>query len=58
MLDALGVRPERVPAEVDQAASLFRTVTAERRLLVLLDNARDADQIRPLLPGGPGAWSS
>ncbi|GAA1739250.1 AfsR/SARP family transcriptional regulator [Luedemannella helvata] len=54
LLDALGVRPERVPDDADQAASLYRTVTAERRLLVLLDNARDADQVRPLLPGGPG----
>jgi DNA-binding SARP family transcriptional activator/Tfp pilus assembly protein PilF len=53
-LHALGVAAERVPAELDQAGGLYRTLLADRRLLVLLDNARDAEQVRPLLPGSPG----
>jgi len=49
-LSALGVPAERVPADVDQAASLYRSLLADRRMLVLLDNAASADQVRPLLP--------
>jgi hypothetical protein len=52
-LRALGVEAHRIPAEVAEAACLFRTVLAKRRVLVVLDNAADADQVRPLLPSNP-----
>ncbi|MDX3847138.1 BTAD domain-containing putative transcriptional regulator [Streptomyces europaeiscabiei] len=51
---ALGVAGERIPDTPEAAADLYRTLAAERRMMVVLDNAVDVDQIRPLLPGGPG----
>jgi DNA-binding SARP family transcriptional activator len=53
-LDALQVPADRIPAETGTRAGLYRSVMAGRRMLVVLDNARDADQVRPLLPGSPG----
>ncbi|MEV4014988.1 BTAD domain-containing putative transcriptional regulator [Nonomuraea angiospora] len=51
LLNALGVVGQRVPAETDARSALLRSVLAGRRVLMLLDNARDAAQVRPLLPG-------
>ncbi len=53
-LGALRVPAERVPTEVEQAAGLYRSLLAGRRMLVVLDNARSVEQVRPLLPGSPG----
>jgi DNA-binding SARP family transcriptional activator/Tfp pilus assembly protein PilF len=53
-LDALGVGPQRIPAEPEAQAALYRSMLHGRKVLVLLDNARDVEQIRPLLPASSG----
>ena len=53
MLRSLGLDPAAIPTDIDEAAARFRSLAAERRLLVVLDNASSAEQIRPLLPGSP-----
>ncbi|WP_327682195.1 AfsR/SARP family transcriptional regulator [Kitasatospora sp. NBC_00458] len=54
-LRALGVPAEHVPQGVNERIGLYRSLLAGRGVLVVLDNARDADQVRPLLPGGGGS---
>jgi tetratricopeptide (TPR) repeat protein len=54
MLRALGAGAEEIPIELDEAARLFRSLLAGRRMLIVLDNAGSAAQIRPLLPGSSG----
>ncbi|MFD4632464.1 BTAD domain-containing putative transcriptional regulator [Streptomyces sp. NPDC058284] len=49
---ALGVAPRRIPESAGAASALFRSLCAERELLVVLDNARASEQVRELLPGG------
>jgi DNA-binding SARP family transcriptional activator/Tfp pilus assembly protein PilF len=51
MLRGLGVPGQHIPVGEQERAGLFRSLLADRRVLLLLDNARSAEQVRPLLPG-------
>jgi tetratricopeptide (TPR) repeat protein/transcriptional regulator with XRE-family HTH domain len=53
-LEACAVPPQHLPAGLDALTAMYRSVLAGRRMLVLLDNAATAEQVRPLLPGAPG----
>ncbi|HEX6359455.1 MAG TPA: BTAD domain-containing putative transcriptional regulator [Actinophytocola sp.] len=53
---ALGVALEDVPIELDDRAALFRSILADRRVLVVLDDTRDTEQVQPLLPAGSSSF--
>lgn len=55
LLRALGADPQTIPVSEADAILAYRRVTAGKRLLLVLDNANGVDQVRPLLPVGPGA---
>jgi DNA-binding SARP family transcriptional activator len=54
-LDALGVPPERIPPAPEEQAGLYRSLLADRNVLIVADNARDEQQVRPLLPASPAS---
>jgi tetratricopeptide (TPR) repeat protein len=53
LLRNLGVAADQVPVELEEAAGLYRSLLAGKRVFVILDNAYSAEQVRPLLPGSP-----
>jgi transcriptional regulator with XRE-family HTH domain len=56
-LRALGCSGPDIPPDTDERAGAYRSRVAGRRMLVVLDNARRAEQVRPLLPGSPGCMT-
>ncbi|MDG4796077.1 tetratricopeptide repeat protein [Micromonospora sp. WMMD1082] len=55
LMSALGVPADRVPVDVDEATATYRSLLAGRKMLLVLDNAAGAHQVRALLPGGGGS---
>ncbi|MEV0619071.1 BTAD domain-containing putative transcriptional regulator [Nonomuraea sp. NPDC050404] len=53
-LDAFAVPPPQIPVSLEAQAALYRSLLADQRMLLILDNAENAEQVRPLLPGAPG----
>ncbi|TDC80869.1 tetratricopeptide repeat protein [Micromonospora sp. KC606] len=54
LLTALGLAAEQIPVNLHAQTTLYRSALADRRVLLILDNVVDPDQVRPLLPGDPG----
>jgi DNA-binding SARP family transcriptional activator/tetratricopeptide (TPR) repeat protein len=54
ILHAFGIPTDQIPPGLDAKTAMYRSVLAGRRVLLLLDDAHDAEQVRPLLPGTPG----
>jgi transcriptional regulator with XRE-family HTH domain len=57
LLDALGVPVERIPTDPDAQVGLYRSMLSGRRMLLIFDNVRDADQVRTVLPGARGCFA-
>jgi DNA-binding SARP family transcriptional activator len=55
VLEAFGLPGERIPGNLGALSGLYRSLLAEKRVLMVLDNARNAAQVRPLLPASPGS---
>lgn len=53
-LYALGTPGSQIPADLDAQIGLYRSLLRDKRMLVVLDNARDVDHVLPLIPGSPG----
>ncbi|CAM3385826.1 AfsR/SARP family transcriptional regulator [Stackebrandtia soli] len=56
-LRALGQPNDSIPSDMDEASALYRSLLRDRRLVVVVDNARSGDQVRPLLPATPGCFA-
>jgi DNA-binding SARP family transcriptional activator len=54
LLYSLGLPARHIPGDLDARAGMYRSVLAGKHVLIVLDNARDVEQVRPLLPGSPG----
>lgn len=54
LLTSLGTPQDSIPDSLDARAAMYRSILSGKRVLVVLDNARDTEQVRPLLPGSPG----
>lgn len=55
LLSSLGIPHGNIPGGVDEKSALYRSLLTGRHVLILLDNARDVEQVKPLLPGSPGS---